>query len=79
MKIISYLNNDQLNKPNTSDAPVYTVEHPAPTSREQLIEKHPTVFSKRVQRHIHELIEGLQGVEIIADDSVAVGFGNSCT
>ena len=32
----------------------------------------PEVF----QRRMHELIEGLQGVEVIADDLVVVGFGH---
>ena len=31
----------------------------------------PEVF----QRKMHELIEGLSGVEVIADDSVVVGYG----
>ena len=31
----------------------------------------PEVF----QRKMHELIEGLRGVEVIADDSVVVGYG----
>ena len=29
------------------------------------------------QRKMHELIEGLNGVEVIADDFVVVGYGNS--
>ena len=33
----------------------------------------PEVF----QRRMHELIEGLQGVEVIADDFVTVGFGDT--
>ena len=33
----------------------------------------PEVF----QRRMHELIEGLKGVEVIADDFVVVGFGCS--
>lgn len=33
----------------------------------------PEVF----QRRMHELIEGLQGVEVIADDFVVVGFGHT--
>ena len=33
----------------------------------------PEVF----QRRMHELIEGLQGVEVIADDCVVVGFGHT--
>ena len=30
----------------------------------------PEVF----QHHMHEIIEGLQGIEVVADDFVAVGF-----
>ena len=33
----------------------------------------PEVF----QRHMHELIEGLQGVEVIVDHFVIFGFGNT--
>ena len=33
----------------------------------------PEVF----QRRMHELIEGLQGAEVVADDFVVVGFGAS--
>ena len=33
----------------------------------------PEVF----QRRMHELIEGLQGVEVVADDFVVVGFGHT--
>ena len=33
----------------------------------------PEVF----QQHMHELIEGLQGVEVVADDFVVVGFGET--
>ena len=33
----------------------------------------PQVF----QRRIHELIEGLRGVEVVADDFVVVGFGDT--
>ena len=32
----------------------------------------PEVF----QRRMHEVIEGLQGVEVVADDLVVVGFGD---
>ena len=37
------------------------------------ISSDPEVF----QRRIHELIEGLQGVEVVADDFVVVGFGDT--
>ena len=33
----------------------------------------PEVF----QRRIHELIEGLHGVKVVADDFVAIGFGDN--
>ena len=33
----------------------------------------PEVF----QRRMHELIEGLRGVEVVADDFVVVGFGDT--
>ena len=33
----------------------------------------PEVFQKRM----HELIEGLQGIEVVADDFVVVGYGNT--
>ena len=33
----------------------------------------PEVF----QRRIHQLIEGLQGVEVVVDDFVVVGFGDT--
>ena len=33
----------------------------------------PEVFNRRM----HELIEGLHGVEVVADDFVAIGFGST--
>jgi hypothetical protein len=33
----------------------------------------PEVF----QRRMHELIEGVQGVEVVTDDFVTVGFGET--
>ena len=48
MKIISYLDNDELNKPNTAGAPVYAVETLGPISTEQLFEKYPDVFGPGV-------------------------------
>ena len=33
----------------------------------------PEVF----QRRMHELIEGLRGVEVVADDFVVIGFGDT--
>ena len=48
MKIISYLDNDDIYKPNTKDAPVFTVEIQSYTSKQQLIEQHPNVFGQGV-------------------------------
>ena len=44
MKIISYLDNDEIHKPNTTDTAVFTLEIQRYTSKEQLIEQHPNVF-----------------------------------
>ena len=33
----------------------------------------PEVF----QRKMHELIEGLAGIEVVADDFIAVGYGET--
>ena len=33
----------------------------------------PEVFQKKM----HKLIEGLRGIEVVADDSVVVGYGNT--
>ena len=43
MKII-YLDNDQLNKPQTGGAPVYAVEEPSSPSVQHLIKQYPSVF-----------------------------------
>ena len=40
MKIISYLDNDQINRSATGSLPVYTLD----TTKEQLIKQHPRVF-----------------------------------
>lgn len=44
MKIIAYLDNDELNKPDTGDAPVYALDEPRPVSAEELLSKNPRVF-----------------------------------
>lgn len=44
MKIVSYLDNDQLNKPNTGNSPVYAVEETGLSTIKQLINSYPTVF-----------------------------------
>ena len=49
MNIVAYLDNDQLNKPNTGKAEVYTVEDEGtPVTKEQLVQKYPSVFSDEV-------------------------------
>ena len=39
MKIVTYLDNDKLNKPNTGNAPVYALESPGLMTKEQLAKK----------------------------------------
>ena len=55
MKIIKYTDNDELNKPQTGSAPVYSLERTTmekvthvPITREALIEKYPNVFGDGV-------------------------------
>ena len=55
MKIIKYMDNDELNKPQTGSAPVYSVDSTAtkqetrmPITKEGLIKKFPEVFSEGV-------------------------------
>ena len=48
MKIVAYLNNDQLNRPSTTDAEVFAVDESIPVSRERLIQKYPSVFADEV-------------------------------
>ena len=50
MKIVTYLDNDALNKPETSGAPVYSIEQTHPLSIEQLFKQYPKVFSEGVGR-----------------------------
>ena len=46
MKIVSYLNNDELNKPTTGDTLVYLVNGTGPISIEQLIKQYPLSLVK---------------------------------
>ena len=50
MKIVAYLDNDQLNKPSTRGAEVYAVgdNKGEPISKEQFIQKYPSVFADKV-------------------------------
>ena len=51
MKIVAYLDNDRLNKPNTGDAQVYALSTGTSSlTREQIIKKYPQVFSEGVGR-----------------------------
>jgi hypothetical protein len=50
MKIVSYLDNDHLNKPNTGNSRVYTVEEAGLLAVKQLIDEYPAVFSEGVGR-----------------------------
>ena len=50
MKIVTYLDNDQLNKPRIKNAEVYTVgdETSFPITKEQLVRRYPSVFAEEV-------------------------------
>ena len=50
MKLVSYIDNDELNKPETGDAPVYSVGVPGPLTTQQLIQQYPAVFGDGVGR-----------------------------
>ena len=56
MKIVSYLDNDQLNQPIPGESTVYTVENATPGATRQLIKSYPKVFSDGLgllQGHYH--------------------------
>ena len=45
MKIVSYLDNDEIHKPITGNATLYTLNYdPSPVSKELLLKRHPKVF-----------------------------------
>ena len=48
MKLVTYLDNDELHKPVTGDAPVYALEGSSPLTIEQLLNKHSNVFGPGV-------------------------------
>ena len=48
MKLVSYLDNDELHKPITGNSTVYTLNGQSPISKEQLIAQHPKVFNEGV-------------------------------
>ena len=56
MKIITYLDNDDMNRPDTKGAAVFALEITPYTSKEQLLKLHPIVFSQGVgmlEGHYH--------------------------
>ena len=56
MKIVSYLDNDQLSQPSTGESTVYKVDNATPVATRQLIKSYPKVFSDGVgllQGHYH--------------------------
>ena len=57
MKIVSYLDNDMINKPNTDGSEVYTLSESRPLTKDKLISQYPDVFGEGVgclegERHI---------------------------
>ena len=61
MKIVTYLDNDQLNKPRIKNAEVYTVgdETSFPITKEQLVRRYPSVFAEEVG-----LLEGVYRIRL---------------
>ena len=55
MRIIKYMDNDELNKPETGRAPVYSVEsNKQPVNKETLLNKDPEVSSEGVGERVGE-------------------------
>ena len=50
MKILSYLDNDLMNKPDTGGSNVYTLSTGCPLTKEKLVSKYPNVFGEGVGR-----------------------------
>ena len=48
MKIVSYLDNDKMNKPDTDGSEEYTLSATRPLTKDQLISKYPSVFGERM-------------------------------
>ena len=59
LNIISYLDNDKLNKPDTGNSPVYTLDITTTLTREQLIKQYPKVFGPGIG-----LLEGRYHIRI---------------
>ena len=62
MKLVSYLDNDELNKPNTGSLPVYALDTKMASNKEQLVKQYPTVFGLGIGR-----LEGEYRIQV--DDS----------
>ena len=50
MNIVTYLDNDKLNQPDTQEATVFMVEGTSPLSPQQLVRQFPLVFKQGVGR-----------------------------
>ena len=48
MQIVTYLDNDMMNKPNTNGSKVYTLSASSPLTKDKLISKYPKVFGEGV-------------------------------
>ena len=60
MKLVSYLDNDELNKPITGNLPVYALEMKMTSSKDQLLKKYPQVFGPGIglEGEYHIQIDG---------------------
>jgi len=61
MKIVTYLDNDQLNKPNSKNAKAHGVgaANSSPITKEKLIQKYPDVFAEEIG-----LLEGVYHIQL---------------
>ena len=50
MRLVSYLDNDELNKPSTGSLPVYALEMKMTSSKDQLLKKYSQVFGPGIGR-----------------------------
>ena len=62
MGLVSYLDNDELNKPDTGNLPVYSIDVKVAGSVDQLIKQYPEVFGSGIGR-----LEGEYHIQV--DDS----------
>ena len=61
MKLVSYLDNNELNKPITGNLPVYALEMKMTSRKDQLLKKYPQVFGPgigRLEGEYHIQIDG---------------------